>query len=64
MALDAANALSDQARSKATLSTIFVISGALVAGAGIALWVTAPTSMELMATASDDGAAVTLSGTF
>jgi tetratricopeptide (TPR) repeat protein len=64
MALDAANALSDQARSKATLSTIFVISGALVAGAGIALWVTAPTSMELMASASDDGAGVTLSGSF
>jgi hypothetical protein len=64
MALDSANALADQARSKATLSTIFVIGGAVVAGAGVALWVTAPSSMELRATASEDGAGVTLSGTF
>ena len=59
-----ANALGDQARSKATLSTIFVAGGAVVAGAGIALWVTAPKSMQVTPTASESGAGVTLSGSF
>ncbi|HUS33566.1 MAG TPA: hypothetical protein VMZ53_33920 [Kofleriaceae bacterium] len=62
--LDRANLLGDQARSKATLSTVFIAGGALLAGAGIALWVTAPKSMQVTPTASDTGAGVTLSGSF
>jgi hypothetical protein len=62
--LDNANALGDQARSKATLSTILVASGAVVAGAGVFLWVTAPKGMQVTPTASESGAGVTLSGSF
>jgi hypothetical protein len=62
--VDNANVLADQARSKATLSTILVASGAVVAGAGIALWVTAPKGMQITPSASENGASVTLSGSF
>jgi tetratricopeptide (TPR) repeat protein len=62
--LNNANALSDEARSKATLSTILVAGGAVVAGAGIALWVTAPKGMQVTPTASESSAGVTLSGSF
>lgn len=49
-----ANDKTDQARGQALISTVFVASGALIAGAGIALWVTAPS----------DGVAVSVSGRF
>lgn len=62
--LDRANALADQARSKALLSTIFVASGIVVAGAGVALYVTAPKDVVVTPTASSEGAGVSLSGTF
>jgi hypothetical protein len=62
--LDNANALGDQARKKALLSTIFVASGVVVAGAGVALYVTAPKDMVIAPTASTEGAGVSLAGTF
>jgi hypothetical protein len=49
-----ANDKADQARGQALISTVFVASGALIAGAGLALWVTAPS----------DGVAVSVSGRF
>lgn len=49
-----ANDKSDQARGQALISTVFVVSGALIAGTGVALWVTAP----------KDGVAVSVSGQF
>lgn len=49
-----ANDKTDQARGQALISTVFVASGALIAGAGLALWVTAPS----------DGVAVSVSGRF
>jgi hypothetical protein len=49
-----ANDKKDQARGQALISTVFVASGALIAGAGFALWVTAPS----------DGVAVSVSGSF
>lgn len=49
-----ANDTTDRARGQALISTVFVASGALIAGAGFALWVTAPS----------DGVAVSVSGRF
>ena len=40
--VDRANALGDQARTQATLSTVFVIGGAAIAGAGVYLCFTTP----------------------
>jgi len=65
--LDRANALRDSANSRATLSTVLVIGGGVLAAAGVALWVTAPSeqhAVALTAHPSGDGAQVTLSGRF
>ncbi len=62
--LDRANDLGDRARSKATLSTIFVIGGAAIAGVGAYLFVTARGDTKISATATDSGAGVTISGAF
>lgn len=62
--VDRANALGDQARSKATLSTVLVLGGAAIAGIGTYLVVTAPAGTKLAPTATDTGAGVTLSGVF
>jgi hypothetical protein len=62
--VDRANALGDSARSKALVSTILVIGGAAIAGAGIFLYVTAPGGTQITPTASDTGAGVSLTGQF
>ncbi|HSD90172.1 MAG TPA: hypothetical protein VLB44_21725 [Kofleriaceae bacterium] len=62
--VDRANALGDKARSKAGLSTGLVIGGAVLAAAGVALWVTAPGDVQVAPTASDSGAGVTFAGRF
>jgi hypothetical protein len=49
-----ANDKTDQARGQALIATVFVASGAVIAGAGFALWVTAPS----------DGVAVSVGGRF
>jgi hypothetical protein len=62
--VDRANELGDQARSKATLSTVLFLGGAAVAGVGAYLYFTAPADTKITATASESGAGVTLSGVF
>jgi len=62
--VDQANALGDQARSKATLSTVFVLSGVAIGGVGAYLWFTTPKGTTITPTASDTGAGVTISGRF
>jgi hypothetical protein len=62
--LERANDLGDQARSKATLSTIFVIGGVVIAGAGANLFATAPSDVTNAPAATSSGAGVTLSGVF
>ncbi len=62
--LERANDLGDQARSNATLSTIFVIGGVAIAGAGAYLFFTAPGDTKISPSASVSGAGVTLSGSF
>jgi hypothetical protein len=62
--VDRANELGDQARSKATLSTVLVLGGAAIAGVGAYLFVTAPGETRISPTASDSGAGVTISGVF
>lgn len=62
--VDRANALGDSARSKALVSTILVIGGAAIAGAGVYLYVTAPGGTQITPTASDTGAGVSLTGEF
>jgi hypothetical protein len=62
--LDRANQLGDEARSKATLSTVLTLSGAAVAGIGAYLFFTAPGDTVVTPTASETGAGVTLSGAF
>jgi hypothetical protein len=62
-----AQKLGDTAKSRATLSTIFVGAGVVAAGVGVVLFVTAPTSesqTRISAHPTHDGAAVTLSGSF
>ena len=62
-----ANELGDDAKSKATLSTVFVIVGTAAAATGVVLWVTAPkseTSTRVTAHPTGDGAGITLSGRF
>jgi hypothetical protein len=58
-----ANALRDSASTKATLSTAFIIAGAAIAGAGIVLYVTAPSS-ESAVTVAPTGTGISLSGRF
>jgi hypothetical protein len=65
--LDKANDLRDQAKSKATLSTILVGVGVAAAATGVVLFVTAPkTEEERRVTAHpiENGAGITLSGRF
>jgi len=62
--VDRANNLGDQAHTKATWSTVFVIAGAAIGGAGAYLFFTAPAGTTLTPTASDHSAGVTLSGHF
>ena len=62
-----ANELGDDAKSKATLSTVFVIVGTAAAATGVVLWVTAPkseSSTQVTAHPTNDGAGITLSGRF
>lgn len=59
--------LGDAARSKATLSTIFVGVGVAAAATGVVLFVTAPSSesqTQVTATPTHDGAGITVSGRF
>jgi hypothetical protein len=62
--VDRANALGDQARSKATLSTVLVLGGAVIAGVGTYLYVTAPANTKITPSATDSSAGVTISGVF
>jgi hypothetical protein len=62
--VDRANALGDKARSKATLSTALAIGGGVLAAAGVVLWVTAPSGVQITPTATDGGGGVTFAGTF
>ncbi|HEY5924705.1 MAG TPA: hypothetical protein VIV11_23660 [Kofleriaceae bacterium] len=62
--VDRANDIGDKARSKATLSTVFVLGGAAIAGVGVYLWVTAPGGTKVTPTATDTSAGVSLSGEF
>ena len=62
-----ANELGDDARSKATLSTIFVLAGTAAAATGVVLWLTAPSSesaTQVTAHPTTGGAGITLSGRF
>lgn len=63
---DAAAKLGTQARSRATLSTIFSIAGGAVAATGIVLYVTAPASREVAVAAvpSADGGTFVVTGRF
>lgn len=58
-----ANSLRDSANTKATLSTAFVIAGAAIAGAGVVLYITAPSSEHAVAV-TPTGTGVSLSGRF
>jgi len=58
-----ANSLRDSASSKATISTALVIAGTAIAGAGIVLYVTAPSSEHAVAV-TPTGTGVSLSGRF
>lgn len=58
-----ANSLRDSANTKATLATAFVIAGAAIAGAGIVLYVTAPSSEHAVAV-TPTGTGVSLSAHF
>jgi hypothetical protein len=62
--LDRANELGDAARTKATLSTILVIGGAVVGGVGAYLLVTTPGGTTIAPTATDSSAGVSISGSF
>lgn len=65
--VDRANDLADDARGKATLSTVFFVAGAAAATAGIVLWVTAPSDerqVQVSGTPMNGGGAVSLSGRF
>jgi hypothetical protein len=62
--VDRANAIGDQARSKALISTVLVVSGLAIGGVGAYLWFTAPKGTVVAPTASDTGAGVTLIGRF
>lgn len=63
---DAAGKLGAQARSRATLSTIFSIAGGAVAAAGVVLYVTAPSEHEVQVSAlpASDGGTLVVSGRF
>jgi tetratricopeptide (TPR) repeat protein len=63
---DAAAKLGSQARSRATLSTIFTIAGGAVAATGIVLYVTAPKSHEvaIAAVPATDGGTFVVAGRF
>jgi tetratricopeptide (TPR) repeat protein len=65
------NALVDDARGRARLATVLVGSGAILVGAGVALWLTAPsgrassdTALRITPELGPGVAAVTLGGTF
>ena len=62
--VDRANAIGASARTKATLSTALVIAGAVVAGAGVFVWLTLPGDVHVAPQASDTSAGVTLTGAF
>jgi hypothetical protein len=62
--VDRANALGDQARSNATLSTVLVVGGAVIGGIGAYLYFTAPADTKITPMATDGGASVTISGVF
>jgi hypothetical protein len=59
-----ADDLRDKAGTKATVSTVLVIGGLAIAGAGAVLLITAPRETTLAPVVSDSGAGVTLSGRF
>jgi hypothetical protein len=63
---DAAGKLGAQARSRATLSTIFSIAGGAVAAAGVVLYATAPNEHEVQVSAlpATDGGTLVVSGRF
>ncbi|HEX5061990.1 MAG TPA: tetratricopeptide repeat protein [Kofleriaceae bacterium] len=62
--VDRANDLGDQAHTKATWSTVFLVAGVAIGGAGTYLFLTAPAGTTITPTASDHSAGVTLSGQF
>ena len=62
--VDRANVIGDQARTRALVSTVFVVSGLAIGGVGAYLWFTAPKGAALVPTASETGAGVTLIGQF
>jgi hypothetical protein len=62
--VDRANELGDQARSKATLSTILVLGGAAIAGVGAYLYINAPGETTISPSATESGASVTIRGVF
>lgn len=62
--VDRANELGDQARSKATLSTILVLGGAAIAGVGAYLYVSAPGETTISPSATAGGASITIRGVF
>lgn len=59
-----ANDKTDQARGQAVISTVFVASGALIAGVGVALWLTAPSDVHISPSANEHGGGVSFSGDF
>jgi len=64
--VDRANEIADDARGKATLSTVFFVAGAAAVATGVVLWVTAPSEHEVQVSAAPTtgGAGVTFSGRF
>jgi hypothetical protein len=62
--VDRANALGDTARTRATLSTVFVIAAVGFSGVGAYLWLTTPSGATIAPTASESSAGVTISGRF
>ena len=62
--VDAANAAAAPARTRATISTIFVIGGAVIGGVGAYLWFTMPREVQVAPAVTDTGASVTIRGRF
>jgi len=62
--VDAANTLAGPARTKATISTVFIIGGVVAGGIGAYLWFTMPGDVQVAPAASDSGASVTIRGRF
>ncbi|NVB81230.1 MAG: hypothetical protein HOV81_22735 [Kofleriaceae bacterium] len=62
--LDRANRLGDRAHTKATVSTVSLISAGVLAAAGAVVWYTAPGGVTIAPSATESSAGVTLSGEF